>query len=234
MPGPTLTPSWVLAAPNLPAAHQDPPTWSSWHHWWCGAGLPRHPELTVGCRACSDGHQLHSPSLGAVNSASWGCSFPPGASPSPRGAGRPRGAARWREGLGMAHPKWAPGAGGCTEGICSAGGKAELGMGRERLEGSQGRSGVQCWPMGCFAALEGSRAPRCSHRSRMLGQLRSLFMGACWGGTPDPAWGEHPSPSSVLLLEPPLHLVGTGDAQSQLSRTSPCFLGPLTLVSGWI
>lgn len=31
-------------------------------------------------------------------------------------------------------------------------------MGRERPEGSWGHSGVQCWPMGCFKALEGSRA----------------------------------------------------------------------------
>lgn len=56
-------------------------------------------------------------------------------------------------------------------------------------------------------------------------------MGACYGGNPRPCWGgallhpargKHPTPTSVLLLlKPPLHLVGTGDAQSQLSCTSP-------------
>ena len=83
----------------------------------------------------------------------WGFRLPP------LSAGSPCGAACWQEGLGMAQPKWAPGAGGCTKGICSPGGKDESGMGRERQEGSWGLSGVQCWPMGCFKALEGSRAP---------------------------------------------------------------------------
>lgn len=124
--------------------------------------------------------------------------------------------------LSMSPPKWASGAvpwfranlaGGCTQGICSPGGKNDLGMKRERPEGSGctlgcmaglwGVLGVQCWLVGCSQGTRGQQGPTaattagCSSNSGAspwepaVGENRT----SCWGGALlHPAAGGIPLP----------------------------------------
>lgn len=116
--------------------------------------------------------------------------------------------------LGMAPPKWAPGAAGCTQGICHPGGQEKQGMKRERLEGSGctlgyraglwAVLGVQCWPMGCSRGTRGQQGPAAA-TAGCSGSSGASPWEPAMGGTPDPAGGEH---CCILLGAsiPPLHL----------------------------
>lgn len=87
---------------------------------------------------------------------------------------------------------------------------------------------------GVLQGTRGQQGRTAATAAGCSGGLGASLWGSAGGGTPDPVQGEHPGPNSVLLLEPSLHVVDTGDAQSQLSRISPHFLGPSTFVQGWI
>lgn len=117
-----------------------------------------------------------------------------------------------------------------------------MGMGREKTRGVSGEQRGAVLAHGVLRGTRGQQGPAAATAAGCSGSSEASAWGPAWGNprsclggaSPRPAWGEHPSPSSVLLLEPPLHLTCAGDAQSQLSHTSPHFLGPLTLVPGWI
>lgn len=103
--------------------------------------------------------------------------------------------------LGMSPPKWAPGAGGCTQGICSPGGRDDLGMKKERPEGSGctlgfragpwGVRGVQRWPMGCSQGTRGQQGPAAASTAGCSGNSGASPCKPATGGIPDPAGGEH-------------------------------------------
>lgn len=94
----------------------------------------------------------------------------------------------------MSPPKWAPGAGGYTQGICSPGGKNKLGMRRERAEGSGCTLGcraglwcvlgVQCWPMGCSQGTRGQQGPAAATTAGCSGSSGASPWEPAGGGEP--------------------------------------------------
>lgn len=231
MSGPTLTLGWVLAAPNLPAAPQDPPAPAPLATIGAvGQGCPVTPSTpwAAGLALVGTGFPLHHRGWWFGCGGLRGSHLPTavlGAPVVPRtgrraGHGTPRTgtwSGRLHQGdLQPREEKMSRGWGGREpRGLGVPQGAA---LARGVLRGTRGQQGhTAATAVGCSGSSGASP----------------------WGsagGTPDPAWEEQPH---ILLggsIPAPCcscSLPGVSWTQGML-RASSRFLGPVTLVPGWI
>ena len=161
--------------------------------------------------------------------ASRGCSSPPRTFTFPPWCWKPP----WCCSAGGGEP-----GSGCPElmaaarGFAAPGGERRVGNGEGESGGVLGRSGVRSCPWGADGT-RGQQGPAAATAGDASG---ASWWGSAGGGTPtsrsggaspQPAPGRHPSASSVLLLEPPLHLLWTpGMLRASSAAPAPISLAP--------